>query len=60
MQNSAALGCAGEAQLRHEERVMVMALGFNYSTGGDGSDIVPYVKYDARAGRFFRNDRIEH
>jgi hypothetical protein len=38
---------------------MVVALGFNYSTGGDGGDIVPYVKYDARAGRFFRNDRTE-
>jgi hypothetical protein len=38
---------------------MVMALGLNYRTGGDGSDIVPYVKYDARAGRLFRNDRTE-
>jgi hypothetical protein len=37
-----------------------MALGFNYSTGGEGSEIVPYVKYDARAGRLFRNDRAEH
>jgi hypothetical protein len=37
-----------------------MALGFNYSTGGgDNGDIVPFVKYDARAGRFFRNDRSE-
>jgi hypothetical protein len=36
-----------------------MALGFNYSSGGDGGDIVPFLKYDARAGRLFRNDRIE-
>lgn len=37
-----------------------MALGFNYTTGGgDNGDIVPFVKYDARAGRFFRNDRSE-
>jgi hypothetical protein len=36
-----------------------VALGFNYTTGGDGGDIVPYVKYDARAGRLFRNDRTE-
>jgi hypothetical protein len=37
-----------------------MALGFNYSSGGSESgDIVPFVKYDARAGRFFRNDRSE-
>lgn len=37
-----------------------MALGLNYNTGsgGDGN-IVPFVKYDARAGRFFRNDRKE-
>lgn len=33
-----------------------MALGFNYSSGGSG-DIVPFVKYDARAGRLFRRDR---
>lgn len=36
-----------------------MALGLNYSSGGDNGDIVPFVKYDARAGRFFRNDRTE-
>jgi hypothetical protein len=37
-----------------------MALGLNYNTGsGEGGDIVPFVKYDARAGRFFRNDRTE-
>jgi hypothetical protein len=36
-----------------------MALGFNYASAGDGSDIVPYVKYDARAGRLFRNDHTE-
>lgn len=37
-----------------------MGLGLNYSSGSGGSgDIVPFVKYDARAGRFFRNDRTE-
>lgn len=37
-----------------------MGLGLNYNTGGgDNGDIVPFVKYDARAGRFFRNDRTE-
>lgn len=37
-----------------------MALGLNYnSNAGDNGDIVPFVKYDARAGRFFRNDRTE-
>lgn len=37
-----------------------MALGLDYNTGsGSGGDIVPFVKYDARAGRFFRNDRAE-
>lgn len=35
-----------------------MALGLNYSSGG-GGDIIPFVKYDARAGRFFRRDRSE-
>jgi hypothetical protein len=35
-----------------------MGLGLNYSSGG-GGDIIPFVKYDARAGRFFRNDRSE-
>lgn len=37
-----------------------MALGLNYESGsGNGGDIVPFVKYDARAGRMFRNDRTE-
>lgn len=37
-----------------------MALGLNYNSGGgDSGDIIPFVKYDARAGRFFRNDRTE-
>lgn len=36
-----------------------MGLGLNYSNGGGSGDIVPYVKFDARAGRFFRNDRTE-
>lgn len=37
-----------------------MGLGLNYTSGsGDNSDIIPFVKYDARAGRFFRNDRTE-
>lgn len=35
-----------------------MALGLSYG-GGAGGDIIPFVKYDARAGRFFRNDRSE-
>lgn len=35
-----------------------MALGFNYSSGG-GGDIIPFVKFDARAGRFFRRDRSQ-
>jgi hypothetical protein len=36
-----------------------MGLGLNYESGGDGGDIVPFVKYDARAGRLFRNDRAQ-
>jgi hypothetical protein len=37
-----------------------MGLGLNYSTGsGDGGEITPFVKYDARAGRMFRNDRTQ-
>ena len=36
-----------------------MALGLNYGSGAAGGDISPFVKYDARAGRFFRNDRSE-
>ncbi len=36
-----------------------MALGLNYSSGGNGGDIVPFVKFDARAGRFFRRDRTQ-
>jgi hypothetical protein len=35
-----------------------MALGL--STGGSGGDIKPYVKYDAKAGRLFRMDRVQH
>lgn len=35
-----------------------MGLGLNYSSGG-GGDIIPFVKYDARAGRFFRRDRTQ-
>lgn len=34
-----------------------MALGFTYSSGG--GDFVPILKYDARAGRFFRVDRVQ-
>jgi hypothetical protein len=37
-----------------------MALGLNYNSGSGGGDIIPFVKYDARAGRFFRNDRTEN
>jgi hypothetical protein len=36
-----------------------MALGFQIGGGGGGGDIVPFVKYDARAGRFFRSDRAQ-
>jgi len=36
-----------------------MGLGLDYSSGSGGGDIVPFVKYDARAGRFFRNDRTQ-
>lgn len=35
-----------------------MALGL--STGGSGGDIKPYVKYDAKAGRLFRVDRVQN
>lgn len=35
-----------------------MGLGLNYSSGG-GGDIIPFVKFDARAGRFFRRDRTQ-
>ena len=33
-----------------------MSLGLN--TGGNAADIVPHVRYDARAGRLFRADRV--
>lgn len=36
-----------------------MALGMNFNSGGDGGDIVPYVKYDSRAGRISRADRTQ-
>jgi hypothetical protein len=35
-----------------------MALGMNYDTSG-GGDFLPIVKYDARAGRIFRVDRLD-
>ena len=34
-----------------------MALGFSFG-GGDGGEIIPIVKYDARAGRISRRDRV--
>ena len=34
-----------------------MALGFSYGGSGGGADFLPIVKFDARAGRFFRVDR---
>lgn len=34
-----------------------MALGFTYSSGG--GDFTPIIKYDARAGRIFREDRTQ-
>jgi hypothetical protein len=39
-----------------KEREANMALGLSISTGG--GDIKPYVKYDAKAGRLFRIDRV--
>lgn len=37
-----------------------MALGMNFESGGGGDgNILPFVKFDARAGRFFRNDRAQ-
>ena len=35
-----------------------MALGFSFSGGGSSGDIIPIVKYDARAGRMMRRDRV--
>jgi len=35
-------------------------MGLGLSTGGGGGDIKPYVKYDAKAGRLFRADRIQN
>lgn len=35
-----------------------MALGLNTDTA-DGGDFMPIIKYDARAGRFCRRDRVE-
>lgn len=34
-------------------------MGLGLSTGGSGGDIKPFVKYDAKAGRLFRADRIQ-
>jgi hypothetical protein len=36
-----------------------MALGISYGGGGDGGEIMSYVKYDARAGRMTRIDRAQ-
>jgi hypothetical protein len=36
-----------------------MALGLNYSSGGDGGSIIPFVKYNSLAGRIFRRDRVQ-
>jgi len=36
-----------------------MALGISFGGGGGGGDIIPIVKYDARAGRMFRRDRAD-
>lgn len=35
-----------------------MGFGFTYSSG-ENTDIIPFIKYDARAGRMFRVDRIQ-
>lgn len=36
-----------------------MALGIQVGGGGDGGDRVPVVKYNAKAGRFYRIDRTQ-
>ena len=36
-----------------------MALGLNFGSGSGGEDIIPFVKFDARAGRMFRRDRSQ-
>ena len=36
-----------------------MALGLNIGSGATGGDFLPIVKYDARAGRIFRADRVD-
>lgn len=33
-----------------------MALGLSFNDGGSASDIIPIIKFDARAGRIFRRD----
>lgn len=35
-----------------------MALGFNFSDGGSGGEIIPIIKFDCRSGRMFRRDRV--
>lgn len=35
-----------------------MAIGVNYESAGS-DDIIPIVKYDAKAGRMFRRDRVD-
>ena len=35
-----------------------MALGFSFGGGDGGNDIIPIVKFDCRAGRMFRRDRV--
>jgi len=35
-----------------------MALGFNFSEGGSGGEIIPIIKFDCRSGRMFRRDRV--
>lgn len=35
-----------------------MALGLSFGGGGDDGEIIPIIKYDARAGRISRRDRI--
>jgi len=35
-----------------------MALGLNFSSGNGGGDIIPIVKYDARAGRLSKRDYV--
>ena len=38
----------------------VDVFGFEVKSGGNGGEFTPVLQYDARAGRFFRVDRVDH